>query len=543
MKNKSILALALILGLGLPAGLYAAEAGKIYQREQKPAAVEPARPSAPTNAQSETDELNSLALGDVRQEVEGEPLRIPQNAENMDYLAGAWSFDRLLKSAEGDDLRMDFAFNRGGEGAVILRDSKDNMFVADASAQNDNGALKIATGEFINPKTGQKLPPELIECRNAPQGAECRVVDGKSLWQGEHLLGQKPGKAALFAEEALDKRFPGMAKPKAPETAVMPDDKKLVDEFMPGPEAAPDIMNNTSKADSSKGGLAALEGDWLYSRELASQGNGKPAALGFKFDGNGKGESVIKDSQGKEYKASAEAQIMPNGALRVKTEAYDNGAGEGFYPTFMECKENPAKELACDVSNGWMRMTDGRLLNQASYRAALEKSGQGADVTKTAESEKAAREERGKSIEEMMTDFPGTAQPPVASNEPPVGPAMTIPDKNSTSMDFLAGKWRCNTGLVRSNDNEPVVVEFSFNNQGQGTASVREKSGVVYNASASANLRNGVLRINTSDFRSPNNRGGYHKTFVECRDEGNAAICNGENGGIKWSGATFTRLR
>ena len=52
-----------------------------------------------------------------------------------------------------------------------------------------------------------------------------------------------------------------------------------------------------------------------------------------------------------------------------------------------------------------------------------------------------------------------------------------------------------------------------------------------------------MLRINTSDFRAKDNRSGYHKSYIECYDQGGQALCNGKNGGISWYGASFIRLK
>lgn len=111
-------------------------------------------------------------------------------------------------------------------------------------------------------------------------------------------------------------------------------------------------------------------------------------------------------------------------------------------------------------------------------------------------------------------------------------------------MAFLEGKWRCNTGLASAADNQPVVVEFSFDKNGRGTGTILEKhSGNRYNASVKANYKSGVLRVYTSDFTSKTTREGYNRSTIECKDQGGQAICSGKNGKTSWEGATFVRIK
>lgn len=535
-------------------------------------------PAGKAEAAGEEGELKSLVgLGSALEE-QGEPLVIPEDAQDVAYLDGSWGFNHAFKGADGQEMRMDFAFDKKGEGAVTLTGAPDGVYTAKAVANADGDTLKIVTGKFVNPATGSAFNPEFIECRNGSKGAECKGSDGFAMWDGQGMF-RESGPQAAMAEKARESKTASSPVPPAREAgaagaqgaaaqgasaqnsgaAAMPEaplplppgaepGKKYAELSPGGAEMAPEVMANSEKARAVNDDtdLAGLKGDWLYSQELSRQEDGRPLTLGFRFDENGKGESYITDGSGKDFTAPAEAQRMKDGAIRVKTGSYENGSGQSFYPTFMECKKAQNKDLSCDVSNGWMRINDGRLLSKSSYEEQAKKSGVEEILNMTPASQEAAREEARKSMEEILGGLPeesAAAQSSAQAANVKPGGAMQIPKQADKSMEFLQGRWRCNTGLARAADGEPVVVEFSFNKDGEGSAAIRERSGAVYTASAKATLRNGTLRINTSNFTSRNSRGLYHKSFIECRNQGPAAICTGENGGTIWRDATFTRLK
>lgn len=354
-----------------------------------------------------------------------------------------------------------------------------------------------------------------------------------------------------------------------------------------GAELPPVVMESAEKAKilPGKDALSALAGNWLYSRDLARKSDGESVALEFSFDQNGKGYSLIKDGSGKDFQAIAEAILTPDGTIRVKTDAYTNGSGQGYYPTFMECRKKSTPELWCDVSNGWTHVNDGMLLSKDSVdeqnkRMNMEEllpvappknAPQNSDPEKNAENE-----DESALLATLLGDMASDAQkhsepaktptkviPPAQESKPtpsPVSPkipqtmsSQPSPAKNNRlvlpnnqeddDMSFLEGHWRCNTGLSRISDNQPVVVEFRFDKNGRGTANVRELSGRIYNASAQAGYTDGKLRINTSEFRARGLGGGYCRTHIECSDHNGYALCSGKNCGINWKNATFTRLK
>lgn len=379
-----------------------------------------------------------------------------------------------------------------------------------------------------------------------------------------------------------------------------------------GAELAPGIMESAEKA-KMEDGVSSLAGDWRYSRDLTRK-DGESVALEFHFNENGKGYSLIKEGSGKEFKASAEAMSTAKGTLRVKTSAYSDGKGNGYHPTFMECKSGKNKELLCDVSNGWTRIEGGSLVSQSSLEAqnrqmriedllpvsppmgegAAQAGGVYAGEAQAKASQSGAASAGGINIADMLADLSETsAQSTTAQSSSAQkssarassssqksssksassqksssqsassqksssqsssssqgqsagsseGATLSLP-KSDKSMAFLEGKWRCNTGLVRMHDGQPVVVEFQFDKNGRGTANVLEKhSGIRYDASARANYKGGVLRLYTSDYTSKKTKSVYVHSSIECRDEGGQAICSGQNGKTSWKGATFVRIK
>ncbi len=557
MKYINIKVCTLILGLALlmPVQLFSANRLQLAGTGSQNNSQENTVQQQPE--QSGQGELLSLSeVGNLLDDVKGEPLVLPDDPDKLDFIKGAWSFDKAIKGQDGQDMRMDFAFNADGQGAATLSGAKEGVYTAKAKASVDGDLVKIVTGMFVNPATGRAYAPEFIECKKGPNGVECSGTDGFSRWSGERILRQTEGQNTVLAEKARDT---GMAQSENTQSAQttgqtagkkrdisqqLPppggnEGQKLAELSSGGAEVAPYIMENTKKAQTvnGKARVSGLQGDWIYSQELARQEDGRSITLGFSFDGNGKGQSFITDNSGQAFKAAAEAMEMPNGIIRVKTDAYSNGKGQGYYPTFMECKKGTSQDLNCDVSNGWMRVNNGKLLSKNSYEEQNRKNNIEEVLNLTPVSKEEQQSQNRKTIEDVMSDLPQHADD-VQQNQT----ALQLPEsKNDTNMSFLQGKWRCNTGLARVADNQPIVLEFNFNKNGQGQASVQEKSGQVYTASANATYRNGVLRINTSDYRSKNARGGYYKSFIQCRNEGSVAICSGENGGIHWSNATFLR--
>lgn len=534
--------------------------------------------------QAALDAVTGLRPGDKRSDVKGEPLVIPEGAEDASFLAGDWSFDRMFVRPDGGRLRADFSFDGNGRGVAAFTDDKNVRHTAEAAASMSDGVLKIQTTPYTNPESSQVYYPEFMECENSDGAALCRGTDGFSAWEGERLMGE-PSKKASSSRADKAASAGGAKKSAARQSAGQSASsgagaQQYAELSSGGAELPPVVMEQAEKARATSGSdpVSALEGDWRFSRDLARKSDGQSVALEFHFDKNGRGYSVIRDGSGKDFKADAEAGSMPDGSLRVKTDAYDNGSGQGYYPTFMECRKGASSELMCDVSNGWTRVEDGQLVSKDSLdqqerqlnmeellpvapetpgaasadkaaSSAQADSGQAAGgnvdiagMLAQLSDNSAAASSKMSAAAESRSAASKASSSKSASSSSSRGSALSLPPKDDT-MSFLEGHWRCNTGLARVTDNQPVVVEFRFDKNGKGTAAVRELSGRRYDASAHATYKKGVLRINTSDFRAKDNRSGYHKSYIECYDQGGQALCNGKNGGISWYGASFIRLK
>lgn len=522
----------------------------IIPEEQAPAAqsAQPAAGQEAPSASIEKEVITGLTLGDERSSLKGNALIIPAGAEDASFLNGSWSFDRYFVRPDGATLKAEFNFDENALGTVSLVSESGVRHTAPARAAMSDGALKIQTGTFSNKESLYVYNPEFMECRNSDGAALCNGSDGFSSWEGGRLMGSAAqAGAAQGQSEAHTSSSAAVHSAQSAQVAEnnalpAPAAENFTEVSDEGAELAPSIMESAEKA-KMKDGVSSLAGDWRYSRDLARKSDGKSVALEFHFDNNGKGYSLIKEGSGKEFKASASALGTDKGTLRVKTGAYLDGKGNGYYyPTFMECKSGENKELMCDVSNGWTRIEGGKLIALRS----LEEQDRQMRVEELLPVAPQAQEDSG-NIADVLAELSETAasqsQNTNSNENRKEGAALSLP-KNDKKMDFLEGRWRCNTGLVSSRDNQPVVVEFRFDKNGRGTATTREKrSGDRYDASARATYKNGVLRVNTSEFRSKKSRGGYYSTSIECRDQGGQAICNGSNGGITWRGVRFIRLK
>lgn len=514
--------------------------------------------------------LSLTALGSQRDDVGGQPLVIPDDTENVDFLNGNWSFDRILIASNGKKLRADFSFDKEGEGVSSFVDDQNTRHTARARAFVSDGVLRIQTGAYTSPQTSQRYHPAFMECRNSADGAVCGGTDGFSVWDGGRIVSGR--EQARVQEKPSDTRdrarsdASGTGAPVESYAELSPD----------GAELSPTLLEEaeTAKVKAGSATLSTLAGDWRYSRDLARKTDGESVALEFHFDADGRGHSLIRDGFGKDFKASAEVRLMPDGTIRVKTDAYTNGSGQGYYPTFMECRSKQSAELLCDVSNGWMRINDGVLVSKQSLEEQNHRITMEELLPMTPEAEPSSRQgraaparageqagERGSvgqadtnaesevDIAGMLADMSAAstaqagAQRAMADENAGRGATLSLPSDQDATLSFLEGHWRCNTGLGRTSDNQPVVVEFRFDKQGKGTAAIRELSGRQFTASARAAYKKGRLRINTSEFCAKGTNNRYSKSYIECAEQGEHALCKGRNGGITWSGASFIRLR
>ena len=520
---------------------------------------------AAAEQEQEREEFLTLPDGPANSLAQGsDALVLPEAPQNLRFAEGTWKFDRNFIGSDGKPVHTSFAFDANGHGTSTITTADNERFTAEATARVDDGALKIQTGRYTNAKRKVSIPGMFVECRNVDGVAICKGSDGWKLWTNEHLLATDSIAAANARQAAQDGRKTpaGAAQANADTSAAGENGQSangssrqnpgaeaaqlFAELFEGGAELPPAILEQAEKA-KAKSGASPLEGHWRYSRDFARKSDGGSVGLEFHFDKDGKGYSVIKDAAKGDAKAKAEAFVLPNGNLRVKTESYAGSGGSGYYPTFMECRPGRNRELDCDVTNGWTRINNGVLvsldsINRQEKQANMEElmpSGQTARQDSAAGAASSAEDVLAAMQEQMEAS--ARREVPKESKEQL---ALVLP-KESNSMDFLKGRWRCNTGLVRTSDRQPVVVDFSFDGNGNGNSAIREMSGKTYQASARATYKNGRLRINTSDFYSSEARDKYMGQYLECRQSGARALCSGRSrdGSTQWQNATFTRIR
>ena len=132
---------------------------------------------------------------------------------------------------------------------------------------------------------------------------------------------------------------------------------------------------------------------------------------------------------------------------------------------------------------------------------------------------------------------PATATAPAA----PEG-QLVIPE-NASDPGFMAGSWRCDTGLANKRTGEAVVFEFAFDKSGKGQGIILEKRDRC-TGDATARFQGGVLHIDLGPQRCENSSTGYAPVSIDCRTTpAGASQCVGTNDdGTRWD-ADFRRVR
>lgn len=123
--------------------------------------------------------------------------------------------------------------------------------------------------------------------------------------------------------------------------------------------------------------------------------------------------------------------------------------------------------------------------------------------------------------------------------------SLNLP-KDTAKLDFLEGKWRCETDLINMETQEPIVMDFVFDREGKGTVRLREKTGRVFSGSAKATLKNNTLAIDVSKLKTAKSNTSYNGSRIQCQQKGQTAVCKGKNLGspaLEWNNATFHRLK
>lgn len=119
---------------------------------------------------------------------------------------------------------------------------------------------------------------------------------------------------------------------------------------------------------------------------------------------------------------------------------------------------------------------------------------------------------------------------------------LVIPE-GARDPGFMAGRWRCDTGLANTRTGEAVVFEFSFDAKGKGQGIVHEQHDRCA-GDATARFDNGLLHIDLGPQQCENSSTGYARVSIDCRaSTGGASQCVGVNDdGTRWD-ADFHRVR
>jgi hypothetical protein len=138
---------------------------------------------------------------------------------------------------------------------------------------------------------------------------------------------------------------------------------------------------------------------------------------------------------------------------------------------------------------------------------------------------------------------PVRREPPVEERKPDEDLSIPEDAKRSGDMSFLEGCWTTITGLVNVRTREPIVYEYCFDKNGQGTASVTERSGRRCVAPTTARVdETGKLIIeDQSVLRCPQGDH-YVSTRVQCESSsGGTAQCSAiQSNNTRWQ-ATMKR--
>lgn len=141
-------------------------------------------------------------------------------------------------------------------------------------------------------------------------------------------------------------------------------------------------------------------------------------------------------------------------------------------------------------------------------------------------------------------DEPGGAyaQKPAMPQMPAKPKQELVIPKNAENASFLKGKWRCDTGLINKTTGEPVILEFSFAENGAGLSTTYEKYDQC-SGQARARMNNGELVLHIDPQRCQNRGNAYSELSIICKNaKGNTTSCSGTNSdGSTWD-AYFKRI-
>ncbi|EMD6373548.1 hypothetical protein G3577_17540 [Morganella morganii] len=123
-----------------------------------------------------------------------------------------------------------------------------------------------------------------------------------------------------------------------------------------------------------------------------------------------------------------------------------------------------------------------------------------------------------------------TAQPLVAPQGEPLTLPATLPEGPAK---FLNGEWRVNGGIQDKHTGRPLQLQYNFD-QGHGTVSVRQSSGVMCRGPTSGNVQQGALNITNPEQMTCSDGSNFIVPTIECKSpSAGHADCIGSNNGEK----------
>lgn len=257
-------------------------------------------------------------------------------------------------------------------------------------------------------------------------------------------------------------------------------------------------------------GLPGLSGDKTLSQ-----------AVGHANTGNASDVNVPATADLNVQKLTAEKNAGADITGGVKSAVADTSGGEktiSGQPLDAGHPVNPDTSSAADASN--LPSDKPQPLNNT----------ENGDVAKSTDPVQPARQDAQNT---------GSQQPANAANsQPPATPAqgkpLTLPPNlQDGPARFLNGQWRANGGIQDKLTGRPLQLQYNFE-QGNGTVSVRQSSGVTCTGSAKGNLQQGALNITQPEQMTCSDGTNFIVPNIQCKSpESGRADCVGSNDGDK----------
>ncbi len=125
---------------------------------------------------------------------------------------------------------------------------------------------------------------------------------------------------------------------------------------------------------------------------------------------------------------------------------------------------------------------------------------------------------------------PNTLPPVIPAQGKPLTLPPTLPDGPA---QFLNGQWRVNGGIQDKLTGRPLQLQYNFE-QGNGSVSVRQSSGVTCTGSANGNVQQGALSITNPGQMKCSDGSHFIVPDIECKSPASGhADCFGSNNGEK----------